>query len=104
MGDRFGPSESLERTNLRHFAYKEVEVETADGGSSRQERVCFIIAASPGSEELPTMATLLWAEGVYAQFFFAQILLQERTASMVCKSHIVFFFIRRTLSRSRRNS
>ena len=39
----FGPFESVERTSLGHFAYREVQVETTVGGSSRQERIGFVV-------------------------------------------------------------
>ena len=37
---------SWERTGSRHLADKKVEVKTADGGSSRQERLGFVISFS----------------------------------------------------------
>ena len=37
-----------ERTSRWHCAYRNIEVEAADGGSSRQGRVCFFVAFHGG--------------------------------------------------------
>ena len=42
------PCDSVERTNIRHLARTQVGVEAAEGGSSRQERVSFVISLHEG--------------------------------------------------------
>ena len=40
MGPR--PCGKVERTSLGQFAQRQAEVESAGGGSSRQERICLV--------------------------------------------------------------
>ena len=55
----------MERASCWHLADRKVEVGAADG-SSRQERVRLVITLQLEAEEnLSTMATLFWAEGVW---------------------------------------
>ena len=67
--DYFGPFESVERTSLGHFAYREVQVQTIEGGSSRQERIGLVVFWDVNDlkveEEFSTMATPFCAEGVW---------------------------------------
>ena len=70
--DGFGPCDSMERTSRWHRSYRKAEVEEADGGSSsRQEGVgiafpLFLeVNILKVEEELSTMATLAWTEGVW---------------------------------------
>ena len=55
----------MERASCWHLAHRKVEVGAADG-TSRQERVRLVITLQLEAEEnLSTMATLFWAEGVW---------------------------------------
>ena len=42
------PCERVERTGLVHCAHRKIAVEKADGGSSRQERVCCTVSFHGG--------------------------------------------------------
>ena len=66
-----GPCESVARSSRWHRAHRKIEVEEADGTSSRQERVGVVVFPLlevnklEVNEELSTMATLAWAEGMW---------------------------------------
>ena len=65
-----GPCEEVERTGSGHLTNRRVEVEAADGGSCRQERLSVVVSfhglnVLEVEEDLSTMATLLGAEGVW---------------------------------------
>ena len=59
-----GLCESVVRSGRWHLAYRRIEVEEADGSSSRQERVCVVISLAMEinslevEEDLSTMAML----------------------------------------------
>ena len=44
----FGPCESVERTSLGHHAHRKAEVETTDGSSNKQDRICLAISLHGG--------------------------------------------------------
>ena len=68
VGNGFGSRESVARTSRWHRAHRKAEVEEANG-SSRKEGVSLSPFMDVNSveveEELSTMATLSWAEGVW---------------------------------------
>ena len=43
-----GTCESVERTDRKHLAHRNVDVEATDGGSSRQERIRLVISFPGG--------------------------------------------------------
>ena len=60
-----GPSESVERASRWHCAYRKAEVEEADCSGGKQERTHLVISFRGGEDDLSTVATLFWAEGVW---------------------------------------
>ena len=68
VGNGFGSRESVARTSRWHRAHRKAEVEEANG-SSRKEGVSLSLFMDVNNveveEELSTMPTLSWAEGVW---------------------------------------